>query len=348
MQQKQWDAFKKAAKRQPVDSVPLALIVDSPWMPGYLGINHLDYFLNPEVWFQSNLRVAQDFPDVTLFPSWWVEYGMAIEPSAMGARITFQPDQPPGQSATLHRLGDLDHMVPIDPRRDGFMSLALHRYRMQKQRIFDAGYTIPVVAARGPLCTAAFVHDVNNLMTNIVDDPEGVHRLLAFVTDGLIAWLKAQAEAIGPCVEGIFILDDVVGFLSRASYSEFAAPYLKKICDAFPRDWVKVYHNDAAIKQFLDDLPDTGFDVLNFSHKVDIAEAARRTGGRMCLMGNVSPLELGVRGSAEAVKAAALEVLRKTAGTNLILSLGGGASPGMPAENIRALVEAAREFEATR
>ncbi len=142
MQQKQWDAFKKAAKRQPVDSVPLALIVDSPWMPGYLGINHLDYFLNPEVWFQSNLRVAQDFPDVTLFPSWWVEYGMAIEPSAMGARITFQPDQPPGQSATLHRLGDLDHMVPIDPRRDGFMSLALHRYRMQKQRIFDAGYTI--------------------------------------------------------------------------------------------------------------------------------------------------------------------------------------------------------------
>ncbi|MGC4050593.1 MAG: uroporphyrinogen decarboxylase family protein [Paludibaculum sp.] len=111
---------------------------------------------------------------------------------------------------------------------------------------------------------------------------------------------------------------------------------------------MKVYHNDASIKQFIDDLPDTGFDVLNFSYKVDIEEAGRRTGGRMCLMGNVSPLDLGVRGTAAEVKEAALQVLRKTNGANLILSLGGGASPGMPAANIRALVEAAREFEACR
>ncbi|WP_321474562.1 uroporphyrinogen decarboxylase family protein [uncultured Paludibaculum sp.] len=348
MRQEQWDAFKKAAKREAVDSVPLALIVDSPWMPGYVGINHLDYFLDPEAWFQANLKVASDFPEVIPFPSWWMEYGMAIEPSSMGARISFVADQPPSQHATLRRLDDLDGMVPIDPWRDGFMSLALHRYKMQKQRIFDAGYIIPVVAARGPLCTAGFVHDVNSLMMNILDDSAGVHRLLSFVTDGIIAWLKAQAEAIGPCVEGIFVLDDVVGFLSRDAYNEFAAPYLKRICDAFPREWVKVYHNDASIKQFLDDLPDTGFDVLNFSHKVDIAEAARRTGGRMTLMGNVSPLDLGVRGTPEAVKAAALDVLRKTEGRNLILSLGGGVSPGMPAENIRALVDAIRTFEANR
>ena len=344
MRQQQWDAFRKAAKRQPVDPVPLALIVDSPWIPGYLGINQLDYFLDSEVWFQANLRVAEEFPDVTLFPSWWIEYGMAIEPSSMGSRITFLPDQPPNQSATLIRLEDLKGMAPIDPWRDGFMALALHRYKMQKQRIFDAGYTIPVATARGPLCTAGFVHDVNNLMTNIVDDPAGVHQLLSFVTDGIIAFLKAQAEVIGPSVEGIFILDDVVGFLSRNLYNQFAAPYLKRICDAFPNDWVKVYHNDASTKQFMEDLPDTGFDVLNFTHKMDIVEAARRTGNRMCLMGTVAPLDLGVRGSAASVKEAALEVLRKTGGRNLILSLGGGVSPGMPAENIRALVEAARAF----
>lgn len=348
MRQQQWDAFRRAAKGQTVDEVPLALIVDSPWMPGYLGIHHLDYFLDPEVWFQANLKVARDFPEVILFPSWWVEYGMAIEPSALGARITFQPDQPPSQAATLHRLEDIAGMTPIDPWRDGFMALALRRYQVQKQRIFDAGYTIPVVAARGPLCTAAFVHDVNRLMTNMVDDPEGVERLLSFCTDGIIAWLKAQAEAIGPCVEGIFVLDDIPGFLSRNFYKRFAAPYLKRICDAFPAGWVKVYHNDAAIRQFLEELPETGFDVLNFSHKVDIVEAARRTGGRMCLMGNVAPLDLGVRGSAAAVKEAALDVLRRTGGRNVILSLGGGVSPGMPAANIAAMAEAVREFAAER
>jgi uroporphyrinogen-III decarboxylase len=144
-------------------------------------------------------------------------------------------------------------------------------------------------------------------------------------------------------VEGIFILDDIVGFISRDLYEEFAHPYLKQICDAFPGDWVKVYHNDASVRQLLDRLPDIGFDVLNFSHKLDIAEVERRTGGRMCLMGNVPPLDLGVRGTPDQVREAALDVLRKMQGRNLILSLGGGVSPGMPKQNIEALVSAIGE-----
>ena len=47
MRPEQWQIFKKAAKRQAVAAVPTALIVDSPWIPGYLGINHFDFFLDP-------------------------------------------------------------------------------------------------------------------------------------------------------------------------------------------------------------------------------------------------------------------------------------------------------------
>src|SRR5581483_7717143 len=164
MRHEQWNSFKRAAKRQAGASPPLALIVDSPWMPGYLGIGHLDYYIDPEVWFQANLKVMREFPDIIFFPSWWVEYGMAIEPSAMGARISFAADQTPSVRAMLFHLEDLERMDPIDPRADGFMPLALHRYRIAKPRIFDAGYTLPVVAARGPLCTAAFVHDLSRLL----------------------------------------------------------------------------------------------------------------------------------------------------------------------------------------
>ena len=80
MRPEQWSAFKHVAKGGTLDHVPVALIVDSPWMPGYLGMSHLDYYLDPEVWYQANLRVAQEFPDVIFVPSWWLEYGMAIEP----------------------------------------------------------------------------------------------------------------------------------------------------------------------------------------------------------------------------------------------------------------------------
>ena len=118
----------------------------------------------------------------------------------------------------------------------------------------------------------------------------------------IIDWLKAQHKVMGDTVEGIFILDDIVGFINEEHYLEFAHPYLKRICDAFPKDWVKLYHNDAEVDACLDHLPDAGFNVLNWGKQKDIREVKRRVGDRMCLMGNVNPLEIAVRGTPEEVK----------------------------------------------
>ena len=344
MHQQQWELFKKAAKLQPIDRVPVALIMDSPWLPGYLGISHLDYYFGPGPWFDSNLKLMQEFPQLIVFPLWWVEYGMAIEPSAFGSKICFHPDQPPTQFPMLFHLEDLDRFPPIDPFTDGLMSVALHSYERQKARIRQAGYDIRIATARGPVCTAGFMRGITEFMLDITDNPAAVHKLLTFVTDAIIKWLKAQVEVVGDSIEGIFILDDVVGFLSRKSYLEFAHPYLKQIFAAFPQDWVKVYHNDANLRPFLEDLSTTGLDVLNWSHSLDIEEARRRTGGAICLMGNVPPLEIGTRGTPHEVKAAALSILAKVEGKGMILSLGGGVSPGMPKANIMALIEATQEF----
>jgi uroporphyrinogen decarboxylase len=303
-------------------------------------MNHLDYFLDPELWFRANCTIVNEFPDVIFFPSWWVEYGMAMEPSAAGNRIFFHGDQPPTQAPTLFHLEDVERWQPVEPERDGFMALTLRRYRTGRQRIFDAGYTIPVVTARGPLCMAAFLRGVSEFMMDLVENPEGAHKLLAFATDGIIRWLEAQAEAIGPSVESIFLLDDIPGMLSRRAYMEFAHPYFSRICAAFPKEWIKVYHNDANTRPFLGDLAHAGFDVLNWTHKVDVAEAMERTGGRLCLMGNVAPLDIGVRQGPEQVKAAARAVVEGARGGRLILSVGGGVSPGMPRENILALLDA--------
>ena len=65
-------------------------------------------------------------------------------------------------------------------------------------------------------------------------------------------------------------------------------------------------------------------------------------------MGNVNPLEIGVRGTPEEVKEETLEVLEGAGGEGIILSVGGGTSPGMPRENILAMLEALQEFNAKR
>ena len=349
MKPAQWEIFKNAALGRNNGRVPLALIMDSPWIPGYLGLNHLDYYLDPETWFQANLKIHSEFPDDIIFiPSWWMEYGMAAEPSALGAKIKFWPDNTPGEAAMLFRIEDVENLPPVDVGRDSYMALTLHRMRMARQRILDHGHTLPLVAARGPLCTAAFVRGATEFMMDLVDKPDWARRLLDITTNLIIDWLKAQAEAYGPTVDGFLLLDDIVGFVGGDTYREFCHPCLKRICDAFPKDWIKIYHNDASIEACLEHLPDAGFHVLNWGKQTGIAAVRARVGNRLCLMGNVNPLEICVRGTPEEVRAATLDVLEKSGGENIILSTGGGLSPGTPRASILAMREALAEFNARK
>jgi uroporphyrinogen decarboxylase len=64
----------------------------------------------------------------------------------------------------------------------------------------------------------------------------------------------------------------------------------------------------------------------------------------MCLMGNVNPLEIAVRGTPDEVRAATIDVLEGSGGEGIILSVGGGVSPGMPRENVIAMLEALETF----
>jgi uroporphyrinogen-III decarboxylase len=65
----------------------------------------------------------------------------------------------------------------------------------------------------------------------------------------------------------------------------------------------------------------------------------------------VNPLEIAVRGTPAEVKEATLEVLEggtSEDGSGMILSVGGGVSPGMPRQNITAMLEALQEFNSRR
>ena len=326
-------------------SVPVALIVDSPWLPGFAGISHFDYFTLPEVWLEVNLHLEHLFPEVIFLPGFWVEYGMATEPSAFGCRITWWEKSPPSVNPVLHEISEVSRLRTPDPREDGLMPFVLNLYRHVEKRLKEkgGGAWIKMVAARGPLALAAHLRGTTELMIDLKLYPDGVKKLLEITTETVVRWLRAQIENLSG-VEGIMVLDDIVGFLSPADYMEFAHPYLKRIFSSFG-GMVKVYHNDANIGGILEHLAETGLDVLNFSHMLDIGEARRRMGEKVVLMGNVPPLEVMAQGGPEDVKSWARSCLEKTGGGRaLILSAGGGVSPGTPAENVQALVEAAREY----
>src|SRR3954466_1317513 len=177
MRPEQWQVFKRAARMERLDKIPMALIIDSPWIPGYLGIKHMDFYLDPEVWFNANLKIMKEFPEIIFVPSWWMEYGMAAEPSILGAKIKFWENNTPSEYHTLYRLEDIAEFPEYEVEADGFAALTLHRYKMALPKIKALGEVLPFVTARGPMCTAGFVRSTANLMIELVEKPDECHAL---------------------------------------------------------------------------------------------------------------------------------------------------------------------------
>lgn len=338
-----WERFKQAARREEPDQVPAAFIVDSPWLPGYAGIHTLDYFLLPNKWFEIHRGLLDRFPDAVWIPGFWVEYGMAAEPSAFGARITFHHNRPPSIEPVITDLSFWAAVEPADPGEAGLMPLVLRLYEHVEARLQSEGLHVKMVAARGPMVTAGWVMGITNLMVGLVTQPAEAHRFLNTLTTTIIRWLHAQLDQLH-APEGIMLLDDIVGMISLKHYQEFAAPYLRRIFDEF-EGLVRIYHNDTPCAHLYPALAEANFDVFNFTHTVDIAEVKAMMGHRVALMGNVPPLDIAVRQPPEVVAQWARECLDKAApGGGMILSVGGGVSPDTPPENIEAMLQVARTW----
>src|SRR5947207_15547898 len=132
MRPEQWEIFKRAARLERLDKIPMALIIDSPWIPGYLGLKHMDYYLDPELWFQSNLKIHREFPDIIFIPSWWMEYGMAAEPSVLGSKIKFCQDNTPSEYHTLFNIKDTDQFPESELKTKPLRSIPLNPIRMKR------------------------------------------------------------------------------------------------------------------------------------------------------------------------------------------------------------------------
>ncbi|MEJ2557981.1 MAG: uroporphyrinogen decarboxylase family protein [Anaerolineae bacterium] len=338
-----WDRFKQAAHLGEPDQVPVAFIVDSPWLPGYAGINTQDYFLLPDQWLEINLGLLGRFPGAVWIPGFWVEYGMAAEPSAFGARISFYADRPPSMEPVVTDPAYWAEVTPADPHEAGFMPLVLRLYQHMEERLRAEGLGIKMVAARGPMATAGWLMGITDLMMGLVMHPAEVSRFLDTLTTTIIRWLHAQLETLHE-PEGILLLDDIVGMISLKHYQEFVAPHLRRIFDEF-EGLIRVYHNDTPCRHLYPALAEANFDVFNFTHKVDIAQVKAEMGHRVALMGNVPPLDVAVREPPEVVTRWAKACLDKAApGGGMILSVGGGVSPGTPPESLHAMLEAARAW----
>jgi uroporphyrinogen decarboxylase len=343
MRNSSWDDLLTLIESGRLNYRPVGFIIDSPWIPGWYGIPVIDYYASDEQWFKSNLKAAETFPDVWFMPGFWSEYGMCTEPSAFGSRLIFLENTLPHAEKILADISDADRLPQPNVRTDGLLPFMINRLKHSESAIKNADHQIRFAVARGPLNIASFLMGTTEFMIALALDPDGSHRLLRKITGFICDWLAWQKECF-PSINGILLLDDIIGFVGEAEFSEFVLPYFKKIFSSTGAK-VRFLHNDAEGMITARHLKEMGVNVFNFSFNHSLAEIRALAGDEIILVGNIPPRDVLAAGTPdkviEAVKKAYGEIISHD---RIIWSAGGGMPPDVGDQNINAFIKAVKEI----
>ncbi|MCR4415840.1 MAG: hypothetical protein NUV77_25785 [Thermoguttaceae bacterium] len=335
----QWTDLLRVLAGQRIEPTPVGLIVDSPWLPGWAGMSMLDYFADESCWLEANLRACRRFPEVWFLPGFWAEYGMCTEPSAFGAKCIFPEREFPFAEKLLDRHAQIQRLKKPNCRSDGLLPLVVKRLERARPKIEAAGHRIRFAVSRGPMNIASYLLGHTEFLEGIKTEPEWTHRLLALVTDFIVDWLRYQAERFDS-IDGVLVLDDLVGFVGLADFQSFALPYLTQIFGAVQVS-IKALHNDAHGLLTARHLRAMGANLFNFSFEHSLPQIRALAGEGVILLGNIPPRDVLAQGTPDEVRRSAAEALASLPDRRwLILSAGGGTPPGVPSENLDALVAA--------
>ena len=90
----------------------------------------------------------------------------------------------------------------------------ISRLKNNQEAIIKADHQIRFAVARGPLNIASFLMGTTEFMMALAMDPDGSHKLLKKITDFICDWLSWQKECF-PSIDGVLILDDIIGFVGE-------------------------------------------------------------------------------------------------------------------------------------
>jgi uroporphyrinogen decarboxylase len=340
MTDKQWNELLAVVNGEPQSRPPIAFIIDSPWLPSWFGIDILDYFTNEELWFQANRKAIQTFPEVTFLPGFWSEFGMCTEPSAFGAKCVFHKNEFPFADKTIRDVAQIDDLAEPDPATDGLLPFMLNRLKSVRPRLEDIGHKIRFSVSRGPLNVATFLMGTTEFLMALKTDPDKAHKLLRTITQFLKRWHELQRQTF-PTIDGMFLLDDIVGFIGEQDFKEFGLPYFKELYAADVA--VKFFHNDAECAKSISYYPEIGINLYNPGIFNTLAELRRMSANRLTILGNIPPRDVLAKGTPPEVRAAVQKLLSDALDrSKLMLSCAGGMPPGVSTGNIKAFIEAAR------
>lgn len=273
-----------------------------------------------------------------------------------GAVVEHHADSTPSlKKPAIQDLGDIDRLVVPDPLTDGRMPVYLDAIRRLADRF--AGQVAVRAPGTGPFSLASHLMGTERFLMELAMadlEPGGpaersLRTLMNLTTDSLIAFAKACLEAGANIVQNGDSLASI-DMISPDMYRRWAWPYEQRFFSAVnplaaSRGAATLLHICGNMTPVLDQMADTGANILELDSKVDLRVAKKQVGHRVCLMGNLNPVSVLWRGTAADVEHAAREAIQAAGPGGFILGSGCEVPMAAPRENVAAMIHTARTWK---
>lgn len=247
-----------------------------------------------------------------------------------------------------HILNDYQALPSLEfnIRSNSFLQSKLEHVRKLKKRY---GEDLPVgINLGGPLSAAASVRKTEFLLRDMRKNKENLHQLLSFMVHCSLEWVTCIKNEFGDVSVGIADPVSSYTLISDSAFREFSKPHLHDLLQGILKITGKTpgIHICGRSKPIWQDLAELGFTSFSIDNCEDMEELKNSVGTKMAISGNVPPVDVMLKGSADDVIQSVRQCLLKASDNpkGYTLDVGCQLPVGTPRENIYAYIYAAKRY----
>jgi len=216
--------------------------------------------------------------------------------------------------------------------------------RVEAVHLFNTkvGDNVPIMGwVEGALAEAVDLRGVSKILIDMYDNPDWLVELLEVIVETQISFANAQIEA-GATMIGLG--DAIASQISPKMYRKFVLPYEKRIFNAVHKMGALArLHICGNTTQILEEMVESGADIIDLDWKVDFQFAADLFGDRAVPCGNFDPVAIMLQGKPDEVYKATINCL-KVNPKKTISAAGCEIPDKTPKDNLLAQKKAIQDF----
>lgn len=337
------DRVYAALTRGPVDRIP---VCGMGWTIGAVagGFSTKEYAQDGNImakgqiafWKKTGVDILNPTSDMGQLAEGW------------GVKMRYEADLTPMlDEFAVKEPSDWEKLRVLDPLVDGRMHVTIEAVKKVREHLGDKVALMPYVPS--PLTSATHVCYMEQVMMDILLNPDALHIGLKTMTETIIAYIEAIMDAGA---------DGVLYATTRASgeitteeqYREFGEKYDRLVLSSLKRqDGTNILHVCGVEPHFGILAGYTNANGINWwdrGSNLSLEEAKKKFGDKICLVAGIDQTTTLILEGAEAVEQEAKEAIEKgfADGRGMILSPGCEISPNTPLENVKMMVKAAELY----